>query len=71
MPRTSDGQWPDDEAGGLFAYGVNVDEPYRHAALRVDKILKCAKPADLPIEQPTKYVLAITSRRLRCRKSLS
>jgi len=47
------------EAGGLFAYGVNVGETYRHAAVYIDKILKGAKPADLPIEQPTKYVLYI------------
>jgi ABC-type uncharacterized transport system substrate-binding protein len=46
-------------AGGLFAYGVNVGETYRHAAVYVDKILRGAKPADLPIEQPTKYVLYI------------
>ena len=45
--------------GGLLAYGVNVDETYRHAAVYVDKILRGAKPADLPIEQPTKYVLAV------------
>ncbi len=47
------------EAGGLFAYGVNVDETYRHAAVYVDKIFRGARPADLPIEQPTKYVLLI------------
>ena len=46
-------------AGGLFAYGVNVVETYRHAAVYVDKIIRGAKPADLPIEQPTKYVLAV------------
>jgi putative ABC transport system substrate-binding protein len=47
------------EAGGLFAYGVNVVETYRHAAVYVDKILKGAKPADLPVEQPTKYLLTV------------
>ena len=47
------------EAGGLFAYGANVEEAYRHAAVYVDKILRGAKPADLPIEQPTTYVLTI------------
>ena len=46
-------------AGGLLAYGVDVNETYRHAAVFVDKVLRGIKPADLPIEQPTKYVLAV------------
>jgi putative ABC transport system substrate-binding protein len=58
LPAASDGvRFP--EAGGFVSYGANRLDLFRRAAVFVDKILKGAKPADLPVEQPTKFEFAI------------
>ena len=47
------------EAGGLISYGIDEIEPFRSAAIYVDRILRGDKPADLPVQAPTKFELVV------------
>jgi putative ABC transport system substrate-binding protein len=53
------------KAGGLISYGVNLPDMFRQAARYVDRIIRGAKPADLPVEQPTKFDLAVNLKTAR------
>jgi putative tryptophan/tyrosine transport system substrate-binding protein len=57
LPSVGEREYAED--GGLLAYAVNRPEAWRRAAVFIDKILKAAKPADLPFEQSTKFELVI------------
>ena len=52
-------------AGGLMSYGADLDDLYRHAAIYIDKIFKGTKPADLPVEQASKYILVVNLKTAR------
>ncbi|HYE93388.1 MAG TPA: ABC transporter substrate-binding protein [Terriglobales bacterium] len=56
------------EAGGLIGYGSNIPEQFRQAAVLVDRILQGAKPADIPVQQPTKFDLVINAKTAKALK---
>jgi len=56
---------PEVEDGGLMSFGADLEETYRRAAALADKILKGAKPADLPVEEPTMFTLAVNMKTAR------
>jgi len=60
-------QFPDTlvRAGGLIGYGVNLPDIFYRGAYFVDRILKGTKPADLPVEQPTKFILVLNRKTAR------
>src|SRR5204862_754070 len=53
------------EAGGLIGYGTNLDELSRRGAMYVDRILKGAKPSELPVEQPNRFELVVNLKTAR------
>ena len=65
----ADGEFID--AGGLISYGVHYPHLYYRAAGYVDRIFKGAKPADLPVEQPTRFVLLVNQRARAARSTSS